>query len=212
MGFLDVEGLTTHFSAGGRFLDRLVGRETGLVTAVDGVTLSVERGEIFGVVGESGSGKTTLGRSVLRLVRASAGRVVVDGTDVLALSDRQFRPWRRRMQMVFQDPNAALNPAMTVGRAVAHPLRIHGLAEGADLRRRTLDMLERVGLQPATRYHDAYPSDLSGGQKQRVVIARALVTRPEIVVADEPVSMLDMSVRAKILGLLLELQRDLELT
>jgi peptide/nickel transport system ATP-binding protein len=176
------------------------------------VSLSVERGQVYGVVGESGSGKTTLGRSILRLIEPTSGRVIFDGRDILALSPRDFRPYRRRMQIVFQDPQAALSPAMTVGAAVAHPLIIHGLADREEARRRATEMLERVGLEPAGRFLDAYPTDLSGGQKQRAVIARALMLGPELVVADEPVSMLDASVRTKILSLLLDLQASLGLT
>ncbi len=212
MAFVETRDLRTSFSLSGSFLSRLAGRPGVSITAVDGVSLSVEQGHIYGVVGESGSGKTTLGRSILRLVEPTSGVVLFDGEDILALSPRQFRPYRRRMQIVFQDPQAALSPAMTVGAAVAHPLVIHGLANGQEARRRAGDMLERVGLEPAQRFLDAYPTDLSGGQKQRAVIARALMLGPEFVVADEPVSMLDASVRTKILSLLLDLQRSLGLT
>jgi len=212
MTLLDVEELRTTFHLSGSFVSRLAGRAGAAVTAVDGVSLSVERGRTYGVVGESGSGKTTLGRSILRLVEPTSGRVRFDGRDILALSPRDFRPYRRRMQIVFQDPQAALSPAMTVGVAVAHPLVIHGLAGREEARRRAAEMLERVGLEPAGRFLDAYPTDLSGGQKQRAVIARALMLGPELIVADEPVSMLDASVRTKILSLLLDLQASLGLT
>jgi peptide/nickel transport system ATP-binding protein len=212
MTLLDVEELRTTFHLSGTFASRLAGRAGAAVTAVDGVSLSVERGGTYGVVGESGSGKTTLGRSILRLVEPTSGRVRFDGRDILALSSREFRPYRRRMQIVFQDPQAALSPAMTVGAAVAHPLIIHGLAGPQEARRRAAEMLERVGLEPAGRFLDAYPTDLSGGQKQRAVIARALMLGPELIVADEPVSMLDASVRTKILSLLGDLQTSLGLT
>lgn len=212
MALLETHDLTTHFAIGGRFIDRLLGREAGVVAAVDGVNISIERGEIFGVVGESGSGKTTLGRSILRLVDVTAGTIIFDDTDVTALDQNAFRPFRRRMQIVFQDPHAALNPAMTVGRAVAQPLEIHGVKSREEITRRVSEILDRVGLHPPERFLDSYPADLSGGQKQRVVIARALVIGPEFIVADEPVSMLDMSVRAKILSLLLDLQREFQLT
>jgi peptide/nickel transport system ATP-binding protein len=212
MTLLDVEELRTTFHLSGTFASRLAGRAGAAVTAVDGVSLSVERGRTYGVVGESGSGKTTLGRSILRLVEPTSGRVRFDGRDILALSPREFRPYRRRMQIVFQDPQAALSPAMTVGAAVAHPLIIHGLAGRDEARRRAAEMLERVGLEPAGRFLDAYPTDLSGGQKQRAVIARALMLGPELIVADEPVSMLDASVRTKILSLLGDLQTSLGLT
>ncbi|MEA2588524.1 MAG: hypothetical protein QOH66_1451 [Actinomycetota bacterium] len=212
MALLDVQDLRTTFHLSGTFASRLAGRAGASITAVDGVSLSVEPGQTYGVIGESGSGKTTLGRSILRLVEPTSGRVVFDGRDILPLSQRDFRPYRRRMQIVFQDPQAALSPAMTVGSAVAHPLIIHGLADRDEARRKAGEMLERVGLEPAGRFLNAYPTDLSGGQKQRAVIARALMLGPELIVADEAVSMLDASVRTKILSLLLDLQRSLGLT
>ncbi len=210
---LRLTGVRTSFPVRGGFLGSLVGRPSAWVRAVDGVDLEVHPEEIFGLVGESGSGKTTLGRTMLRLVEPAAGTVEFDGRDISHLSESELRPLRRRMQPVFQDPHAALNPAMTVGDAVAHPLRVHGLAtDRADARRQAAEMLDRVGICPPDAFLDRYPEDLSGGQKQRVVIARALITRPRLVVADEPVAMLDMSVRAKILELLLDLKRELGLT
>ncbi len=210
---LRLAGVRTAFPVRGGFLGSLVGRPSAWVRAVDGVDLEVRREEIFGLVGESGSGKTTLGRTMLRLVEPAEGTVEFEGRDITHLSEAELRPLRRRMQPVFQDPHAALNPAMTIGDAVAHPLRVHGLAtDRADARRQAAEMLDRVGICPPDAFLDRYPEDLSGGQKQRVVIARALVTRPSLVVADEPVAMLDMSVRAKILELLLDLKRELGLT
>ena len=210
---LRLTGVRTRFAVRGGFLGSLVGRPSAWVRAVDGVDLDVRPGEIFGLVGESGSGKTTLGRTMLRLVEPSEGTVTFEGRDITHLSESELRPLRRRMQPVFQDPHAALNPAMTIGDAVAHPLRVHRLAtDRADARRQAAEMLDRVGICPPEAFLDRYPEDLSGGQKQRVVIARALVTRPRLVVADEPVAMLDMSVRAKILELLLDLKRDFGLT
>ncbi len=205
---LQVTDLHTHFQVGAGLLS---GGQT--VRAVDGVTFDVRRGEIFGLVGESGSGKTTLGRTVLGLVPATSGSVLYKGTELVGRSEKEFRPLRRELSIVFQDPNASLNPAMTVGQGVGHPLRIHGLTSTrAETRRRAAAMLERCGLAPASRFLDAYPDDLSGGQKQRVVIARALITEPELVVADEPVSALDMSVRAKVLELMMDLKDELGLT
>ena len=192
---------------------RGVGGRKAVVRAVDGVSLDVQAGETLGLVGESGSGKTTLGRAMLRLVEPTAGKVEFEGRDITRLKERELRPLRRRMQPVFQDPHAALNPAMTIGDAVAHPLLIQGLAaDGKEARDKAAAMLERVGITPAGAFLDRYPEDLSGGQKQRIVLARALVTGPSLVVADEPVAMLDMSVRALVLDLMARLRRELGLT
>ena len=207
---LSVRDLHTHFTSGGGLLRRGHG---ATVRAVDGVSFDVRQGGIFGVVGESGSGKTTLGRTILGLVKATSGQILWRGTDLAQLSEPQFRPLRRHLGMIFQDPASALNPAMTIVQGVGHPLRIHGLTSTrAATRAKVAEMLERCGLAPAERYLDAYPDDLSGGQKQRVVIARALITEPELVVADEPVASLDMSVRAKVLELMFDLKEQLGLT
>jgi oligopeptide/dipeptide ABC transporter ATP-binding protein len=201
---LEVRELSTHFAARGR---------GPAVRAVDGVTFDVRQGEVFGLVGESGSGKTTLGRSLLKLVQPTAGEILYRGRDLMPLRERELRPLRRELSLIFQDPNASLNPAMTIAQGVGHPLRIHGLAQGRDeVRAQVAEMLERVGLSPAEQFLDRYPDDVSGGQKQRLVIARALITRPSFVVADEPVAALDMSVRARVLELMLDLQRELGLT
>lgn len=210
---VSIRDLRTYYSIRGSFADRLVGREAGVVRAVDDVSLDIRRGEVLGLVGESGSGKTTLGRTLLGLVRATSGVIEFEGRDITRLPERELRGLRRRMQVVFQDPHASLNPAMTIGQAVGHPLQIHGIERDRDrIRLRVAEALERVGLAPAEQYLDKYPSDLSGGQKQRAVIARAIILNPLLLVADEPVSMLDMSVRAKILELMLALKRDFDLT
>jgi oligopeptide/dipeptide ABC transporter ATP-binding protein len=210
---VSVQGLKTYYSIRGSFLDRLVGRTGAAVRAVDDVSLELRKGEVLGLVGESGSGKTTLGRTLLGLVPATDGSVEFEGQEITRLSEHDRRLMRRRMQIVFQDPHASLNPAMTIAQAVGHPLEIHGLASGREeIRMRVADVLERVGLVPAEQYMDKYPSDLSGGQKQRAVIARAIILNPVLLVADEPVSMLDMSVRAKILELMLALKHDFDLT
>jgi oligopeptide/dipeptide ABC transporter ATP-binding protein len=210
---VSIRDLQTYYSIRGSFADRLVGREAGVVKAVDGISLDIQRGEVLGLVGESGSGKTTLGRTLLGLARATGGSALFEGRDVTKLSEHELRSVRRRMQVVFQDPHASLNPAMTIGQAVAHPLQIHGLAGSSEqLRAQVIGALEHVGLAPAEQFLDKYPTDLSGGQKQRAVIARAIILNPVLLVADEPVSMLDMSVRAKILELMLSLKRDLDLT
>ena len=210
---VSVRDLKTYYSIRGSFIDRLAGREAGIVRAVDGVSLDIRRGEVLGLVGESGSGKTTLGRTLLGLVRATGGSMQFEGQELTGRSESEWRDLRREIQVVFQDPHASLNPAMTIEQAVGHPLQIHRLMRSKEqIRARVIEVLEHCGLAPGADYLDKYPSDLSGGQKQRVVIARAIILNPVLLVADEPVSMLDMSVRAKILELMMALKRDLELT
>ncbi len=209
---VSVRDLKTYYSIRGGFAQRLLGREAGYVRAVDDVSLELRKGEVLGLVGESGSGKTTLGRTILGLAQATAGSVFFEGHEITAMSERELRPLRRRMQIVFQDPHASLNPAMTIEQSVGHPLKIHKIAKGTMYKQRVAAALETVGLAPAEQFMDKYPSDLSGGQKQRAAIARAIILNPVLLVADEPVSMLDMSVRAKILELMLELKREFGLT
>ena len=206
---IDIHDLSVHFDLGGSTLARLFGRSTGTVKAVDGVNLKLQKGEVVGLVGESGSGKSTLGRSLLGLTPITTGSVRIRDDeideDISMLSRRRLRGLRRHVQMVFQDPNAALNPAMTVEQAMRDPLRIHKVPK-SKRQDMVVDALERVGLSPVELFLTKYPRDLSGGQKQRVVIARAIIMGPSILVADEPISMLDMSVRAKILQLMLDLK------
>ena len=201
-----------HFALRGGSVARLLGSDTGTIKAVDGINLTLQRGEVVGLVGESGSGKSTLGRALLGLAPATAGSITFENEDLAVLSRRRLRSLRKHIQMVFQDPNAALNPAMTVEEAVGDALRVHGMRSASERRAKVIDALERVGLSPVELFLEKYPRDLSGGQKQRVVIARAIITGPSVLVADEPISMLDMSVRAKILQLMLDLQQDLGLT
>ena len=213
---LTTADLSVHYALQGSALARLFGMRSATVKALDGVSLEVRRGEVLGLVGESGSGKTTLGRAVLGLAPSAGGSITYHtdhGDQVVSeMSRRQLRGLRTNLQMVFQDPTAALNPSMTIREAVGHPLVIHKIARGRELHQRVNEALERVGLSPVERFAPKYPSDLSGGQKQRAVIARAIILEPEVLVADEPVSMLDMSVRAKILQLMLDLQEELGLT
>jgi len=194
------------------FLERLLAREKLFVKAVDGVTLTVWRGETLALVGESGCGKTTLGRLIVRLIEPTSGKIIFDGVDITDLEGEELRKLRRRMQIIFQDPYASLNPRMPIGEQVAHPLKIHGLASGEEAKEKVLKTLEQVGLSPPEKFYAAYPRMLSGGQRQRVAIARAIILRPELVVADEPVSMIDVSLRASILDLMLKLKQDLNLT
>jgi len=207
---LAVEGLVKHFPGERPWFG--LGRARRVVRAVDGVSFAVAPGETLGLVGESGCGKSTVGRAILRLIEPDAGRVTLDGTDVLALGARELRMLRRRMQIVFQDPYGSLNPRMTVRQMLAEPLVIHRLAPGGspDVARRVAALLEEVGLDLA--FANAYPHELSGGQRQRVGIARALSVEPHVVVLDEPVSALDVSVQAQVLNLLAELQQKRRLT
>jgi len=201
---LIVENIKKYFIQGGGFL----AGEKQIIRAVDGVSFTVNRGETLALVGESGCGKTTTGRLVLRLLEPDAGKIIFDGEDITHLSRKELRPYRRRMQMIYQDPYASLNPRKTIGDAIAEPLIVHGLASKNEAQEKAMKMLERVGLSPAEDFYDRIPSQLSGGQRQRAVIARAMILRPDFVVADEPVSMIDVSMRASILELLKSFQEE----
>jgi oligopeptide transport system ATP-binding protein len=201
---LEVRDLVKHFEVGGG----LFGGPPGLVKAVDGVSFAIRRGETLGLVGESGCGKTTTGRCILQLERPTSGQVIFEGVDLTALGQVELRAVRRRVQVIFQDPYSSLNPRMTVGQIIAEPLGVHGIVPERRAREaRMRSLLDRAGLLPAMA--DRYPHELSGGQRQRIAIARALAVSPKLIVLDEPVSALDVSIRAQILNLLRDLQQQL---
>ena len=204
MSLLEIKDLKTHFPIRAGVLQRPV----GWVRAVDGVSFAINEGETVGLVGESGCGKTTLGRTILRLIEPTAGEIRFDGQDITTLDGADAKPFRRKAQMIFQDPYGSLNPRMTVGNIIAEPLRIHKLcATRSEERDRVAELLRAVGLAPEHRRR--YPHEFSGGQRQRIGIARALAVQPRFIVCDEPVSALDVSVQAQIINLLQELQEKL---
>jgi oligopeptide transport system ATP-binding protein len=204
---LEVTDLVKHFPVKrGVLIDRQVDQ----VRAVDGISFSIPRGQTLGLVGESGSGKSTVCRVTLQLLRPTSGSVRFEGGEIAGLSRRRLRPLRRQMQMIFQDPYASLNPRKRVGQIVGNPLKLQGVASGGELRRQVQELLDRVGLSPDD--YDRYPHEFSGGQRQRIGIARAIALKPKLIVADEPVSALDVSIQAQIINLLDDLQDELGLT
>lgn len=204
---LDVRDLKMHFPlTQGILFQRVI----GYVRAVDGVSFSIERGQTLGLVGESGSGKTTIGRTLVRLYKPTSGQMLFGDQDLAQLTGEDLRQLRRRVQMIFQDPFASLNPRYTIGSLIAEPMHIYRVASREEIRERTVELLKVVGLRP--EYIDRYPHEFSGGQRQRIAVARALSINPEFVIADEPVSALDVSIRAQVLNLLQRLQRQFNLT
>ncbi len=205
-GLVVVNNLVKKFPIKGGFL----GREVASVQAIQGVSFAIKRGETLGLVGESGCGKSTLGRCILRLIEPTSGEVYFNGQDVLGMGSTELRRLRRKMQVIFQDPFASLNPRMTVGSIISEPIKIHGLAKGPDILKRVLKLLDLCGLRAEAI--NRYPHEFSGGQRQRICIARALAVEPEFIVCDEPVSALDVSIQAQIINLLQDLQKELKLT
>src|SRR3954469_14911754 len=202
---LEVEDLKKHFP----IRKGLLQRAGGTVYAVDGVSFSIREGETLALVGESGCGKSTVGRTVLRLIEPTAGSIRVGGKDVTHLSRKELRPYRRQMQIIFQDPFSSLDPRMSAGDIVAEPLRVHGVASGKSVREKVAQLFERVGLRRAQM--DNFPHQFSGGQRQRIGIARALALQPKLIIGDEPVSALDVSIQAQVLNLMMDLQNELGL-
>ncbi|MFZ0493539.1 MAG: ABC transporter ATP-binding protein [Acidimicrobiia bacterium] len=210
---VEVVGVRKWFPVAQGFIAGLTGAPKEYVRAVDGVTFEIRKGEVFGLAGESGSGKSTVGRLVLRLLDPTDGKVVFDGVDLVSLSNEKMRTLRHRMQVVFQDPLASLNPRMTIGEAIEHPLKIHMPQFSAEDRHaRVLQMLDQVGLAPPEFFFAKYPHQISGGQRQRVVFARGMITAPDLIVADEPIAMADVSVRALLLDLMMQLKDEFDLT
>jgi oligopeptide/dipeptide ABC transporter ATP-binding protein len=204
---LSVERVVKHFPVQSR---KLRFRSHEVVHAVDGVSFEVRRGETLGLVGETGCGKSTLARCIARLVDLTSGRVVLNGRDISALSVREMRPLRREIQLIFQDPRGSLNPKRRVGSIIGDPFAIHGVASGDERKRLVQEAMERVGLNP--EHYNRFPAEFSGGQRQRIGVARALALRPKLLVCDEPVSALDVSIQAQVINLLADLQEELDLT
>jgi peptide/nickel transport system ATP-binding protein len=209
---LRVEQLKKYFPVEKGFLERMLTRTRKFVRAVDGISFSVKEGEVFTLAGESGCGKTTTGKIIVRIIPSTSGKIFFRETETTAVSHEQLRLLTRKMQIIFQDPYASLNPRMKIGDAVGHPLEIHNIAKDEDKRKRVLKILERVGLTPPEQFERLYPHQLSGGQRQRAAMARSLILNPEFIVADEPVSMIDVSLRTTIIDLMLELRKELGLT
>jgi peptide/nickel transport system ATP-binding protein len=210
---LEVKNLKQYFTLEGNFLEQWLSQKKEVIKAVDDVSFTLYKGETLGLVGESGCGKSTLSRTILQLIPSTSGKVAFYGKELTGLSSEQMRPYRRHIQMIFQDPHACLNPLMTVGESIADPLFIQQLVKNPESAKKEVAMiLAKVGLTPTDEFYNRYPGDLSGGQQQRVAIARALITRPQLVICDEPVSMLDATVQSQVLDLMQQLKAEFQLT
>lgn len=209
---LKVEHLKKYFPVEKSFLEKMLTRTRHFVRAVDDVSFSVLKGEIFTLAGESGCGKTTTGKIIVSLMPPTSGKIFFDNVEITTLNHEALRVLKRKLQIIFQDPYASFNPRMKIGEAVGHPLEIHDIAKGSEKRKKVLEILDRVGLTPAEKFVDLYPHQMSGGQRQRAAMARALILQPEFIVADEPVSMIDVSLRTAIIDLMLNLRKDFGLT
>jgi peptide/nickel transport system ATP-binding protein len=209
---IKVERLKKYFPVQKSFLEQLFARKMTYVKAVDDVNFSIKKREIFTLAGESGCGKTTTGRLVVKLLEPTSGEIYFDGENITEVKGEKLRFLRRKMQIVFQDPYASLNPRMRLGDAVGHPLEIYGLARWDEKKKMVLEVLDKVGLTPSEQFFDLFPHQLSGGQRQRAALARSIILKPEFIVADEPVSMIDVSLRTTIIDLMLDFRKELGLT
>ena len=209
---LEVEALKKYFPVQKSLLEQVFTRKMSYVRAVDDVTFSIRKGEIFTLAGESGCGKTTTGKVAVKLIKPTSGKLFFDGADITNIKGEKLRLLRKRMQLIFQDPYASLNPRMRLGDTVGHPLEIHGLAKGEEKKKIVSDVLDKVGLTPPEQFANLYPHQLSGGQRQRAALARSIILQPEFIVADEPVSMIDVSLRTTIIDLMLDFRKELGLT
>ncbi len=210
--FLKVEHLRKEFDLKVPWIETIFKRKKKTVKAVDDVSFEIKRGETLGIVGESGSGKTTLGRTVIRLIEPTSGKIMMDNTDLTKLRGEVLRKARRDFSIIFQDPMASLNPYMRIGKIVSHPLEIHNTDTKQERKEKILSLFEKFNLTPPGEFYNRFPKYLSGGQRQRVVIARALITNPKFIVADEPTAMLDVSIRSQILKLMIQVKEEFKLT
>ena len=212
MALIEAKNVKMYFPVQRGFVESMFKGDTTFVRAIDDVSLQIEKGETLGLAGESGSGKTTMGRLCVRLLKPTEGQIIYDGEDIADIKGKELRLLRRRLQFTFQDPTSSLNPRLSVGNAIADALKFQRLGTPAERKERAEEVLEKVGLSPASSFYDRLPHQLSGGQKQRVVFGRAIIMEPEFVVTDEPVAMVDVSIKAQLLEFMLDLKKDLSLT